>query len=107
MLPKVLVALGGAWCDPAHVIGIDTSFDDEDPGWPNVKVTLDTGQVLYGMRPAEKVVRACRRPELDDYDEEADREADGTVPLTSAERARRRTQAPATGNGPSPLRPLE
>lgn len=106
MEPKILIPLGDAWVDPKHVIAVDTSFDDEDPGWPNIKVTLSTGHVIYGMRTPLKVVRAIRHPELDDYDEETERETDGTSRGESAaDRARRRYGAEAPEHtGPRPLR---
>lgn len=102
-IERILICLGGAWVDPEHVIAIDSAFTDEDPTWPNVKVILLTGQTVYGTRPSDKVARAIRTPGLDDYDEGADRELDGALPMTPVERARRRHQAQAT-SGPVPLR---
>lgn len=105
MTDKVLICLGGAWVDPAHVIGIDSTFGEDDPGWPNVKVILDTGQEVYGLRPPEKVVSAIRKPQLDDYDELTETEGDGTRPLSPSERAKRRARPGTRGTiGPLPLR---
>jgi hypothetical protein len=106
MPPKVLIALGDAWVDPAHVIGVDTTFTDEDPSWANVKVILDTGQEVCGMRAPARVVAAIRHPELDAYDEETGTEIDGAEPPSAAERARRRSQAATVGGGTAALRPF-
>lgn len=104
--PTILISIGDAWVDPGAVIAVDSAFDDEDPSWPRVKVTLMTGQVLYGMRDPARVVSAIRHPELDQYDEAQERETDGAEPESAASRARRRQRPPNGGSaGPRPLRP--
>lgn len=96
---RILVAIGDAWVDPDAVIAVDAAFGDEDPSWPNCRVVLGTGAVVYGMRDPKRVVRALRHPELDDYDEERCVEGDGRPTEAPEERARRRFGRQVNGSG--------
>lgn len=104
MVPRVLICIGDAWVDPAEVMAVDAAFSEEDPAWANVRVTLRTGQPIYGMRTPSRVVQAVRRPEADAYDEESMREADGSEAESPADRARRRS-GQGGGAGPRPIWP--
>lgn len=106
MEPKVLVAIGDAWVDPAYVVSVDATFDEDDPPWARVRVTLCNGHGIYGSRDAKRVALAIRHPERDDYDEDLDREADGSTPETAAERAKRRHNGTKVSTPPPSLRPL-
>jgi hypothetical protein len=107
MTGKTLVCIGGAYVDPQAVIGIDATLTDEDPPWPSVKVTLATGQLVYGTRSVYKVGMAVRWPEKDDYDEPAEREADGSMAPSphdrAVERARRLNVRAGADAQPAPL----
>jgi hypothetical protein len=104
VIPKTLISIGDAWVDPDEVIAVDTWFDADAPNWANCRVMLRNGQILYGLRAPARVAGAIRRPESDRYDEEHEREEDGSVPETAAERARRRTRPPVNADMPRPLR---
>ena len=97
--PKVLIWIGDAWVDPHEVVAIDTLFTADDPAWPNVRVILSTGHVVFGLRAAVQVARAVRHPDLEVEADEttkiyADLEAGAGV------RARRRSGRPG---GPRPV----
>lgn len=61
--PKILITIGDAWVDPHDVIAVDATFTESDPPWPNVRVILSTGHIVYGLRTPERVVQAIRHPD--------------------------------------------
>lgn len=96
LIPIRLISIGEAWVDPGDVVGVDAAFTENDPSWPNVRVALRSGLLLYGTRDPRYVAAAVRDPSADRYDELRGCEADGSEPETPADRARRRQRARPT-----------
>jgi hypothetical protein len=93
--PKILISIGDAWVDPYAVIAVDDTLTNDDPGWPNVRVILSTGHIVFGRRQPARVVAAVRHPDREvESDESTETYPD---PQHGARSRARRSYGPSNG----------